>query len=71
MNRDLVNSSMILSMGYDTQSGTMEVEFRSSGQVWQYFDVPEIIYNEVRTASSIGKAFISSIKNDFRASRIN
>jgi len=70
MDRDAVNSSMIATIGYDQSLGTVEVEFLSSGQVWQYFDVPEITYNEVRSASSVGKAFNAMIKTNFRAARV-
>ena len=70
MNRDTVDSSMIASIGYDQTSGTVEVEFRPNGQVWQYYDVPEITYNEVRSAGSLGKAFNAMIKNHFREARV-
>jgi hypothetical protein len=68
MDRDSVDSSMIASIGYD--AGTVEAEFRSSGQVWQYYDVPEITYNEVRAAGSLGKAFNAMIKTHFREARV-
>jgi len=70
MNRDSVDSSMIASIGYDQSSGTVEVEFRSSGQVWQYYDVPEITYNEFRAAGSLGKAFNAMLKTHFREARV-
>lgn len=70
MNRDYVDSSMIASIGYDTSSGTVEVEFRSRGQVWQYYDVPEYLYNEVRAAGSLGKAFNAMIKGQFREAQV-
>ncbi len=70
MDRDIVDSSMIASIGYEQSSGTLEVEFRSSGQVWQYYDVPESTYNEVRAAGSVGKAFNAMIKSQFRESRV-
>lgn len=70
MDKDVVDSSMISSIGYDQSSGTVEIEFRSSGQVWQYYDVPEIIYNDVRTAGSLGKAFNAMIKTHFREARV-
>jgi len=70
MNRDSVDSSMISSIGYDQSSGTVEVEFRSNGQVWQYYDVPEITYNEFRAAGSLGKAFIAMINKHFREARV-
>jgi len=61
---------MIASIGYDQSTGTLEVEFQTSGQVWQYFDVPEITYNEVRAAGSIGKAFNALIKSQFKEARV-
>ncbi len=70
MDRDIVDSSMIASIGYDQSSGTAEVEFRSSGQVWQYYDVPESTYNDVRAAGSIGKAFNAMIRGNFREVRV-
>jgi hypothetical protein len=70
MDRDSIDSSMISSVGYDQSTGTVEVEFRSSGQVWQYYDVPEHMYNEVRAAGSFGKAFNAMIKTQFREARV-
>jgi hypothetical protein len=70
MDRDLVDSSMIASIGYDPSSGTVEVEFRSSRQVWQYYDVPESTYNDVRAAGSLGIAFNTMIKSHFREARV-
>ncbi len=70
MQRDNVESSMIISIGYDQPTGTVEVEFRSSMQVWQYYDVPEMIYNEVRASSSLGKEFNLLIKNQFKGARV-
>ena len=70
MDRDYVDSSMIASIGYDQSTGTVEVEFHSNGEIWQYFDVPEITYNEVPAAGSIGKAFIALIKKQFREARV-
>jgi hypothetical protein len=70
MDRDTVDSSMIITIGYESFSGTLEIEFRSSGQVWQYYDVPEATYNDLRSAGSLGKAFNSMIKGQFREARI-
>ncbi len=70
MDRDAVNSSMISSIGYDRSTGIVEIEFRSSGQIWQYMNVPEIIYNEVRYADSIGKSFNALIKNQYQGIRV-
>jgi len=70
MDRDTVGSTMIASIGYEPSSGTVEAEFRSNGQIWQYYDVPETTYYELRAASSLGRAFNAMIKGKFREARI-
>lgn len=70
MERERVDSSMIASVGYDEGTGTVEIEFRSNGQIWQYYDVPETTYNEFRGVGSLGKAFHAIIKNQFREARV-
>lgn len=70
MDRDAVDSSMIASIAYDASSGTVEVEFRSSCQVWQYYDVPESTYNDLRAAGSLGRAFNAMIKTHYREARV-
>lgn len=70
MDRDVVDSSMIESIGYEQSTGTVEVEFRSNKQIWQYYDVPESTYNDVRAAGSLGKAFNAMIKKHFREARV-
>lgn len=53
MNRTQVNSSNIRSIGYDLQVAVLEVEF-TSGDIYQYYDVPEHLYQEFLRASSLG-----------------
>jgi hypothetical protein len=53
MQRTPVSSSNIRSIGYDVPSATLEVEF-TSGDVYQYFDVPEHLHQELMRASSHG-----------------
>lgn len=53
MDRTHVTSSNIRSIGYDPQSKILEVEF-TSGDVYQYFDIPKHLYDEFLRASSHG-----------------
>jgi len=69
MERIPVSSSMLLSIGYDVDSGTLEIEF-SPGVVWQYFDVPENVWEEFKVSGSHGKYFHASIKKVFRQARV-
>ena len=68
MNREAVSSSSVTSIGYDSESSTLEVEF-SNGSVYQYFDVPEQFHRELMSGGSIGKVLNSIIKGQFRYAR--
>lgn len=69
MDREYVDSSMITSFGFDPIVSTLEIEFKN-GAVWQYFDVPESVYYEMRSAGSCGKFYHSSIKGQFAESQV-
>jgi len=48
---------------------TLEVEF-DHGAIYQYFDVPERVYNELMNASSQGGFLAREIKGRFRYARV-
>jgi hypothetical protein len=60
--RTPVQSSNIASIGYDTETLTLEVEFLSGG-IYQYFGVPQDVYDSFISASSKGTFFHHNIKN--------
>jgi len=61
---------MILSIGYDALVSTLEIEFKNGGAIWQYFNVPENLFHELKSAASLGKFFLASIKNQYSESRV-
>jgi hypothetical protein len=69
MKRTPVTSSNVASIGYDSNSKTMEVEF-TSGSVYRYFDVPEGEYQGLVGAESIGRYLNQSIKGTYRFDRV-
>ena len=69
MDRNQVASSNIRSIGYDMQTQTLEVGFLS-GWVYQYYGVPEFIYQEIMQASSKGQFLNQYIKNAYPYSRV-
>ena len=69
MNRTHVESSDIESIGYDSRSQTLEIEFLK-GSVYQYFDVPGYIYRDLMNADSHGKYFSANIKGVYRYSKV-
>lgn len=69
MKRDPVSSSNIVSAGYDAPSETLEIEFMS-GAVYQYYNVPQSIYDAFIAAPSAGQFLSFQIKNAFPYSRV-
>jgi KTSC domain len=54
MRRVWVNSSSIASIGYEAAMCELEIEFRESGDVYRYFNVPEEEYAAFLAADSKG-----------------
>lgn len=62
MKRTPVESSNLVSVGYDSDNSMLEIEF-DKGTVYQYFGVPISIYEGLMKADSHGKYFIAHIKD--------
>ena len=69
MKREPASSSNIVSFGYDASSETLEIEFMS-GAIYQYYNVPQPIYDAFLAAPSAGKFFAHQIRNAFPYSRV-
>lgn len=70
MERQYVSSSNIASIGYDVDNMVLEVEFLN-GSIYQYYDVPQIIYDGLMAADSHGKYLAAYIKKGgYRYTRI-
>jgi hypothetical protein len=69
MERQPVTSSNIRGIGYDPKSQILEIEFHGSG-IYQYFKVPQTVYNALMTASSHGSYFAHYIRKQYRWKKI-
>lgn len=69
MDRVIVSSSNIRSIGYDPSGHVLEIAFLSGG-IYQYDGVPEYVYDELMKASSHGKYFAAHIKNVYPTRKI-
>jgi len=71
MDRTPVSSSNISSIGYDKQSGILEVEF-TSGDVYQYFDVPEYLHEQLMKSASKGQFLnMNIVKYNYRYKKVS
>lgn len=69
MERYTVASSNISSIGYDEPSQTLEVEFLN-GAIYQYYNVPKNIYDQLMQQGSKGRFLNTYIKNAYPFSRV-
>ena len=69
MKRRIAESSMIRSMGYDPKTKSLEIEF-IHGVVWQYFEVPEKVWDEFTKADSMGRFWHGYIKDEYEEMRV-
>ena len=70
MDRKYVSSSNIASIGYDSISQVLEVEFLN-GSIYQYYNVPEALYEGLMSADSHGKYLDANIKKGgYRYSKV-
>ncbi len=69
MERYSVASSNIASIGYDADTNTLEVEFLS-GAIYQYYNVPQNMYDQLGQAGSKGRFLNTYIKNAYPYSRV-
>lgn len=69
MQRGFVSSTTVASIGYDEPTQTLEVEF-TNGSVYQYYNVPLNIYDELMAAGSKGQFLNTYIRNAYPYSRV-
>jgi len=61
MKRNKVESSNIISIGYDPEIKVLQIEFHSGG-VYNYEPVEQELYHEMLVAKSIGSFFHKNIR---------
>ena len=64
-----MTSEAVVSAGYDANAGTLEIEL-IGGRVYQYYQVPAAIYDQLMAAESKGKFFNYNIKNAYAYSPV-
>lgn len=69
MERQPVNSSNLATVGYDPNAETLEVEFKN-GLIYQYYNVPQVVFDELVSAPSPGTYFNINVKNRFATAKL-
>ncbi|WP_027633369.1 KTSC domain-containing protein [Clostridium hydrogeniformans] len=69
MERTIVSSSNIYSIGYDSYSKTLEVQFHT-GSIYQYYNVPQSVYSGIMSASSHGSYLHNYVKGVYQYKQV-
>jgi hypothetical protein len=62
-----LSSSLISRIGYDAAEKVLKVWFRD-GPLYCYFDVPELVFDQLKSAQSPGRFYNSRVKGAYRCS---
>ena len=68
MKREVIESSNLASVCYGSKRKILEIEFNHGG-IYQYFDVPKEVFENLLKAPSHGKYFVHNIKDNYRYSK--
>jgi KTSC domain-containing protein len=63
-------STVIASMYYDVELHSLKIIF-VSGLIYEYKNVPEDIYNQLKTSGSKGTYFNRHIKGNYQFEKVN
>lgn len=70
MERTKIASSNLESLGYDSTSKILEVEFKG-GSIYQYYEVDKDWWEALNNAESKGSYFSKFIKNKFKCAKLD
>ncbi|OAF04325.1 hypothetical protein AYJ54_24365 [Bradyrhizobium centrolobii] len=62
-------SSNLTRFGYDKATHVLTVEFKNGGR-YNYFDVPQPVFEQMKAAPSKGQFLAKTIKNNYRYARV-
>jgi len=65
MQRQQVKSSALQSVGYNSKTNTLELEFKENSGVWKYFNVKPNMYKKFISSPSLGNFFVTKIKGKY------
>lgn len=60
-----VQSSNLAAVGYEPETLTLSIQFKSSPRVYRYAKVPESEYQSLMDATSVGRYFLQNIKDQY------
>jgi hypothetical protein len=62
-------SSNISRIGYEESNRILRVEFKN-GSLYDYFDIPEVVFDSMKNAGSKGQYLAQNIKGTYRYAKV-
>lgn len=56
------NSSLISAYKYNPEEKELDIEFKSNGSKYRYFDIPQFLADSIRSSETPGKVFNTHVK---------
>ena len=66
---DTPDSSNIAGFEYNKTTQVLTVEFKNGGR-YNYYDVPETVFEDMKKAQSKGQFLAQRVKNNYRYARV-
>jgi hypothetical protein len=63
------DSSNIAGFDYVKETRVLTVEFKNGGR-YNYYDVPDVVYERMKSATSHGQFLAQNIKGNYRYARV-
>jgi len=64
-----VESTSIKQVGYDEATQVLTVVFVTTGETYEYYDVPADVFAQLMAAESKGKFFFENIRDKYRSEK--
>jgi len=65
-----VESSNIAAVGYDSETETLQIRFHS-GKTYQFYGVPDNLFEGLLTAESVGKYFAANVRGQYEYKKLD
>lgn len=62
------DSSSLTRFCYDERNKVLVVQFKHGG-IYNYYDVPQSVFDEMKVASSKGRFFVDNVREDYDYTR--
>jgi len=63
--KNVIGSTCFSALGYDNEEKCLVVEFKESGSRYAYYDVPETVWSDLKSAESKGGYYNDEIKGKY------